>query len=129
MAVLAEDPGLPHWWAGMWAWYLRWPAVLLLLTAVVTVIYWVAPDVEQRFQFVTPGAFIAVLVWFGASLGFDFHVRNIGSYDRLYGSVGTAVVLLYFFLTSFILLFGVEPNAAIAHLDPDGKNPGDRSAG
>ncbi|HEX8886235.1 MAG TPA: YihY/virulence factor BrkB family protein [Noviherbaspirillum sp.] len=128
MAVLAEDLGLPHWWAGMWAWYLRWPAVLLLLTAVVTVIYWITPDVEQRFRFVTPGAVIAVLVWFGASLGFDFYVRNIGSYDRLYGSVGTAVVLLlYFFLTSFILLFGAELNAAIEHLDPAGKNPGDRS--
>lgn len=128
IALLAEDLGLPHWWAGMWAWYLRWPAILLLLTTAVTVIYWAAPDVEQRFQFVTPGAVIAVLVWFGASLAFDFYVRNIGDYDRLYGSVGTAVVLLlYFFLTSFILLFGAELNAAVECLDPDGKNPGDKT--
>lgn len=129
MAVLAEDLGLPRWWAGMWAWYLRWPAVVLLLTAVVTTIYWIAPDVEQRFRFVTPGAVIAVLAWLAASLAFDFYVRNIGDYDRLYGSVGTAVVLLlYVFLTAFILLFGAELNAAVEHLDPGGKNPGERAA-
>ena len=101
---------------------------MLLLTATVTVVYWAAPDVEQRFQFVTPGAFVAVLAWFAASVGFDFYVRNIGNYDQVYGSVGTAVVLLlYFFISSLILLFGAELNAALEHNAPSGKNPGDKT--
>ena len=130
IATLAEHLGLAHWWAGLWAWWLRLPAIVLLLTATVTVVYWAAPDVEQRFDFVTPGAFVAVLAWFAASLGFDFYVRNIGNYDRVYGSVGTVVVLLlYFFLSSLILLFGAELNAALEHNAPSGKNPGDKTMG
>lgn len=128
IATLAEHLGLAQWWAGLWAWWLRWPAIVLLLTATVTVVYWTAPDVEQRFQFVTPGAFVAVLTWFVASLGFDFYVRNIGNYDRVYGSIGTAVVLLlYFFISSLILLFGAELNAAVEHFAPSGKNAGDKT--
>jgi membrane protein len=127
IAMLAEHLGLAHWWAGLWAWWLRWPVIVLLLTTTVTVVYWAAPDVEQRFNFVTPGAFVAVLVWFASSLGFDFYVRNIANYDRVYGSVGTAVVLLlYFFISSLILLFGAELNAALEHNAPSGKNPGDK---
>ena len=128
IATLAEHLGLTHWWAGLWTWWLRWPVILLSLTATVTVVYWAAPDVEQRFQFVTPGAFVAVLAWFAASLAFDFYVRNIGNYDQVYGSVGTAVVLLlYFFISSLILLFGAELNAALEHNAPSGKNPGDKT--
>ena len=128
IATLAEHVGLAHWWARLWAWWLRWPAIVLLLTAIVTVVYWAAPDVEQRFQFVTPGAFVAVLAWFAASLGFDFYVRNIGAYDQVYCSVGTAVVLLlYFFISSLILLFGAELNAAVEQFAPSGKNPGDKT--
>jgi membrane protein len=128
MVTVAEHLGLTHWWAGLWTWWLRWPVIVLALTATVTVVYWAAPDVEQRFQFVTPGAFLAVLAWFAASLAFDFYVRNIGNYDRVYGSVGTAVVLLlYFFISSLILLFGAELNAALEHNAPSGKNPGDKT--
>jgi membrane protein len=128
IATLAEHLGLAHWWAGLWAWWLRWPVIVLALTATVTVVYWAAPDVEQRFQFVTPGAFVAVLAWFAASLGFDFYVRNVGNYDRVYGSVGTVVVLLlYFFISSLILLFGAELNAALENHAPSGKNPGDKT--
>lgn len=128
IATLAEHLGLAHWWAVLWAWWLRWPVILLALTATVTVVYWAAPDVEQRFQFVTPGAFVAVLAWFAASMGFDFYVRNVGNYDRVYGSVGTVVVLLlYFFISSLILLFGAELNAALEHHAPSGKSPGDKT--
>ena len=114
--------------AALWAWWLRWPVIFVLLTAVVTLIYWAAPDVEQRFHFITPGAVVAVLAWCAASYAFNFYVRNIGEYDRLYGSVGTAVVLLlYCFISTFIVLFGAELNAAVEHLAPSGKNSGEKT--
>jgi membrane protein len=128
LQVLAQTMGLHPAAAVLWSWWLRWPVIFLLLTAVVTVIYWSSPDVEQRFRFIVPGAFIAVLALGTASFAFDFYVRNIGKYDRLYGSVGTAVALmLYLFISTFILLFGAELNAAVEHLAPDGKNSGDRA--
>jgi membrane protein len=128
MQALAQHLGLLPAVAALWSWWLRWPVSVLLLTAAVTVIYWAAPDVEQRVHFITPGAFIAVLTWCAASLVFDFYVRNIGEYDKLYGSVGTAVVLLlYFFISTFIVLFGAELNAAVEHLAPTGKNNGEKT--
>jgi membrane protein len=127
MQAFAVHLGLHRGFAMLWSWWLRWPAIFVLLTATVTVIYWAAPDVQQRFRFVTPGAVVAVLAWSAASFAFDFYVRNIGEYDRLYGSVGTAVVLLlYFFLSTFIVLFGAELNAAVEHFAPAGKNSGDK---
>lgn len=128
LQAVAQYLGLHPAAAVLWSWWLRWPAIFLLLAEVVIVIYWAAPDVEQRFDFLAPGAFAAVLAWSTASFAFDFYVRNIGKYDRLYGSVGTAVaLLLYFFISTFILLFGAELNAAVEHLTPSGKNDGERT--
>ncbi len=128
MQALAQYFGVDPMFAAVWSWWLRWPAIVLLLTATVTVVYWIAPDVEQRFQFVTPGAFLAVLVWCAASFAFDFYVRNVGEIDQIYGSVGTAIVLLlYFFISAFILLLGAELNAAVEFYAPAGKNAGDKT--
>jgi uncharacterized BrkB/YihY/UPF0761 family membrane protein len=50
------------------------------------------------------------------------------NYDRLYGSVGTAVVLLlYFFISTFIVLFGAELNAVVEHFTQAGKNSGEKA--
>jgi membrane protein len=128
MQVFALHLGLQRDFAALWSWWLRWPVIFLLLTATVAIIYWTAPDVKQRFRFVTPGALVAVLAWSVASVGFDFYVRNIAGYDRLYGSVGTAVVLLlYFFISTFIVLFGAELNAAAEHFAPAGKDSGEKA--
>jgi membrane protein len=127
MQALIQELGIDHFFPASWVWWLRWPAVVLLLTAVVAIVYGVGPDVEQRFRFVTPGAFLAVIVWIGASLVFNFYVRNIANFNGLYGSVGTIIVLLlYFFISSLIVLFGAEINAVIEHHAPTGKDAGEK---
>jgi membrane protein len=130
MASLVRQLGWNAGFAVLWGWWLRWPVILMLLTATVTVVYWVAPDVKQRFVFVTPGAFLAVLAWFLASLAFDIYVRDIAAIGEVYGSVGTIVVLLlYCLISALILLFGAELNAALEHCSPQGKDPGERAPG
>jgi membrane protein len=130
MATLVRHIGVDTDIAILWAWWLRWPVILLLLTATVTVVYWVAPDVRQRFVFVTPGAFLAVLAWFVTSLGFDLYVRDVASIGDVYGGVATFVVmLLYCLISSLILLVGAELNAAVEYCSPSGKNPGERVPG
>jgi membrane protein len=55
-------------------------------------------------------------------------VSNFGNYSATYGSVGTVIMLLlYFFISSAVLLFGAEVNAVIEHHAPEGKDSGDRS--
>jgi membrane protein len=123
---LAQQVGLEQLFVILWTW-LRWPVVLFLLTLAVAVVYYVAPDVEQDFRFITPGAVLSVIVWIAASLAFDYYVRNFADYSVMYGSIGTIIVLLlYFFISGAVLLFGAEVNAVIEHHAPIGKEPGEK---
>lgn len=130
MQVLTQYIGMEPAFSVLWTWWLRWPAVVALLIVIVALLYDVAPDVEQRIRFVSPGAVFVVIAWIGASAAFNFYVQNISSLDALYGRVGTAiVVLLYVFLFSLILLFGAEINTVIENCSPAGKNAGEKRPG
>ena len=110
-----------------WDW-LRWPVVVLLLMFVVAMIYYVTPNVEQTFRFITPGSVLAVIVWVAASLGFGLYVRNFGNFQLFYGSIGAVIILLlYFYISASVLLFGAELNAVIEHASTEGKDPGDKT--
>ena len=113
MQWLAGQFGLSQVVATLWTW-LRWPVVILLLLLTVAIVYKVAPNVDQPFKFLTPGAVVAVLTWILASLGFSYYVGNFGNYGATYGSLGGIVILLlYFFISAAVLLFGAEINATI----------------
>jgi membrane protein len=127
MQWFAQQIGAEQLFVVLWAW-LRWPAAFFLLTLAVAVIYYVAPDVEQEFRFITPGSVLAVIVWVAASLAFDYYVRNFSDYSAMYGSIGTIIVLLlYFFISASVLLFGAELNAVIEHHAVTGKNPSEKT--
>ena len=88
------------------------PVIWLLLILVVSIVYYAAPNIRQPFRLITPGAVIAVTAWLVASLGFAFYVQNFASYNKTYGSMGAVIVLLlYFFLSAAVMLFGAEVNA------------------
>jgi membrane protein len=113
MQWLAGQVGLSEVAAQLWSW-LRWPVIVLLLLLTFALIYKVAPNIDQPFKFVTPGAVLGVLIWILASIGFSIYVANFGNYGATYGSLGGMVVLLlYFFLSAAVLLFGAEVNATI----------------
>ncbi len=99
--------------ATIWLW-LRWPVVVALLLLIIALIYYVGPNVAQPFRYVTPGSAIAVVVWILASVGFSAYVERFGDYGATYGSLGGMIVLLlYFFVSAAVLLFGAELNAVI----------------
>jgi len=121
-ALMILGPRLLSWLAGfinlsdtfiqVWNW-IRWPIVLVLMILVVSLVYYAAPNLKQPFQFITVGAIVAVLIWILASLAFGYYVQNFGNYNKTYGSLGAVVILLmYFFLSAAVMLFGAEINAA-----------------
>ena len=111
---IAQYVGLDALFIAVWAW-LRWAVAGFLLLLVVALVYWAAPNVKLPFRVITPGAVLAVLSWVGASLAFGYYVQNFASYNKTYGSMGSVVVLLfYFFLSSAVMLFGAEVNAVLA---------------
>ena len=123
---LASQVGLKDIVVILWTW-LRLPLVVFLMMLVVAVLYYVTPDVEQDFRFITPGSVLAVIVWIAASIGFGIYVNNFGNYDATYGSIGAVIVLLlYFYISAAVLLFGAEMNAVIEHASSEGKDEGDK---
>jgi membrane protein len=78
-------------------------------------IYRYAPDrPKAKWQWLSPGAIVATLLWVAATVGFGFYVSNFGSYNATYGSLGAVVVFLtWLYLTAYILLMGGELNAEL----------------
>ena len=98
----------------LWTW-MRWPLAVILLILCAGLVYYSAPATQPKFPFVTPGAVVAVLTWLLASIAFDYYVRNYADYNATYGSMASAVLLLfYFFISAAVLLYGAEINAYVA---------------
>lgn len=87
----------------------------LLVTFVVFVtLYAIAPNVKLKFKSVIPGALFATIAWIGASFLFGYYVSNFGNYSKTYGSIGGVIVLmLWLYLTGFIIIIGAQINAII----------------
>lgn len=126
MEWIVSQVGMQEFIVTLWT-ILRWPAIIILLMVAVAVIYYVMPDVKQKFRFITPGSVLAVVVWIVASLGFAYYVKTFADYNAMYGSIGAIIVLLlYFYISAAVLLLGAEMNAVIEHMSSEGKNPGEK---
>jgi membrane protein len=107
--------------------WLRFPVAGALMMFLWAVLYWVLPDVEQKFKFITPGSVVGVGLWLLASWGFSVYVNNFGKYEATYGALGGVIVmLLWMWISSQVLLLGAEVNSVLEHASPEGKNPGQK---
>ena len=93
----------------------RWPAAVAVAMLVFAYVYYVTPDVQQRaFRWVTPGAFVGVLLWLLASLAFSEYIKSVADVGAVYGTFAGAIVLVaWMWLTNVAMLFGAELNAEI----------------
>ncbi|MGZ4270244.1 MAG: YihY/virulence factor BrkB family protein [Solirubrobacteraceae bacterium] len=91
----------------------KWPVLVAVVVLMFAVLFYAAPNVRlPRFQWVSPGAVFALVVWVVASAAFAFYVANFGAYDKTYGTLGGLVVLLvWLWITNIALLLGLELNA------------------
>jgi membrane protein len=125
---LAASVGLGPAFIATWS-IIRWPVAFVLTVLGVGLVYYFAPDAEQDWEWVTPGAVLATTLWLIASLAFKLYVANLADYSG-YGSLGGVMVLmLWFYLTALAVLTGAEMNAEIEHASPHGKDPGEKVPG
>ncbi|MFD7027347.1 YihY/virulence factor BrkB family protein [Streptomyces sp. NPDC059917] len=109
----------------------KWPVLVLLVTIMIRLLYWAAPNAKGRgFKWVTPGSFLALLIWLVASVGFAFYVANFASYNKTYGAIaGVVVFLVWLWISNLAVLLGLEFDAemvrrrAIAGGLPRGEEP------
>lgn len=99
----------------------RWAVFLALMWFTLTLVYNWLPDDAGPFRWMTPGTFVAMVLWILISLGFSVYAGHFDHYNKTYGSVGVVILLmLYLYVLSFALLVGGEINALWA---TDGSKP------
>jgi membrane protein len=108
----------------------RWIVIMAALLLTFALLYYLAPNVKQKFVFITPGSVLGALLLTIASLGFAWYVQNFANYSATYGSIGAVIVLmLWLYITGIAILFGSEVNALIEHHAPEGKEKGEHAEG
>jgi membrane protein len=92
---------------------LEWPLLIVVVMVGLAVLYRFAPNRQiPRWQWVSPGAIVATILWLLGSLAFTVYVSHFNSYDKTYGSLGGVVVMLtWLYLSAFVTLFGAVINA------------------
>jgi membrane protein len=112
---------------------LRWPAILFVLVAMLSVLYRYGPSRQPpvRWRWVTWGGAFAASAWLALSLGFSWYVTNFGSYNKTYGSLGAIIgFMTWIWLSSTVLLLGGQLNAELESQtghDPTGERKPSRA--
>jgi membrane protein len=93
----------------------KWPVLVLLVSFMLAILYWAAPNVRHPgFRWISPGSILAVAVWLIASAAFALYVANFSSYNKTYGALGAVVVfLVWLWLSNIAILLGAEFNAEL----------------
>jgi membrane protein len=94
---------------------IRWPLLAILALVAMGVLYRYAPARRNPCWYcLSAGTIGAAVLWLVGSAGFSFYVARFSSYDKTYGSLGAVVILLmWFFVTAYIILAGAELNSEI----------------
>lgn len=94
----------------------KWPVLVLLVTSMLALLYWAAPNAKGRgFKFVSLGSPLALLIWMVASAAFAFYVANFGSYNKTYGALaGVFIFPVWLWITNLAILLGLEFDAEMA---------------
>ena len=93
---------------------LKWIIVIVIFFVTVSLLYRYGPAHKQRWKFFSPGSIFATSLAIFTSLGFTFYINNFSSYNQIYGSIGTLIVIMiWLYLNSLIILIGFELNASI----------------
>ncbi len=113
--------------AALLATAVQWGVVLLMILLSFALSFYVGPDAEQRWEWITPGSLVGAVVFLLSSFGFRLYVQHFSDYDKTYGSLGGVMVLLFWFwIASLVLLTSAQINKIIEDASPLGKNFGQR---
>lgn len=100
--------------------FFKWILIIVLYFLAISFLYYLAPAKRSRFRFITPGAIFATFLQIVTVMGFSYYVNNFAQYNKLYGSIGTViVVMMLIYISSLALILGFELNVSI--FSPDKK--------
>lgn len=93
----------------------KWPVLVALVTLMIALLYWASPNAKVKgLKWITPGSFMALVIWMIASGAFAFYVANFASYNKTYATMaGVIVFLVWLWITNLAILLGLEFDAEI----------------
>ena len=102
----------------------RFLILVLLVFLSLSLLFYFGPASQKTYRFISPGGILATVLLFATSYGFSYYVSHFASYNKLYGSIGTLlVILLWIWVNSLAILIGFELNASISQALKE--HPGD----
>jgi membrane protein len=124
LAVMIVGPQFGIWLSGrlhmsvLWQWlwpYIHWTISIGFTIIAIEVLYFLAPNIKQRFLATLPGAIFAVSCWIGLSYLLGIYFRSFANFNKTYGTLGAAIALMvWLYWTGFAMLVGAELNAELA---------------
>jgi len=131
LSVMIVGPRFGEWLAArvhlsglfvlLWP-YIHWTIAVGFTILAVEALYFLAPNVKQRFLATLPGAVLAVGCWIGLSYLLGIYFRHFANFNKTYGTLGAAIALMvWLYWTGFAMLVGAELNAELAKISSEGK--------
>lgn len=92
----------------------KWLIIMILFFMANSFLYYLAPAKKTKWRFISAGSTLSTILCIITFVGFSYYINRFGQYNKLYGSIGTLlVIMLLMYLLSLILLIGFELNASI----------------
>lgn len=93
----------------------RFSLLLIVVLLAIAMLYNFGPSKRREWHFISPGSILATALIVLSSFGFSYYVSHFSQYNKLYGSIGTLmVILLWIYINAIVLIIGFELNASIA---------------
>jgi membrane protein len=107
---------------------MQWIAVVVMVLLSFALCFFVGPDADQRWEWITPGSLAGTAAFLLISLGFRVYVQDFARYDRTYGSLGGVMILMFWFwMSSLVLLTAAQINRLIEDASPLGRKVGQKA--
>ncbi len=98
----------------------RWFIIIMLFFLAISFLFYLAPTKRSRFRFITPGSIFSTFLIIVSGIAFTYYINNFAMYNKLYGSIGTIIiVMLLFYFGAMALILGFELNVSILKKDED----------
>ncbi|MCX2574473.1 YihY/virulence factor BrkB family protein [Pedobacter sandarakinus] len=92
----------------------RWALLAILYFITISILYRYGPSHTKKWKLFSAGSWLATILAFLTIWGFSFYINHFASYNKVYGSIGTLIVIMiWLYLNSLILLIGFELNASV----------------
>ena len=94
----------------------KWFAIFLMLFFGISTLFHLGPSIKSKWKLFTSGSILATLGIIITSIGFNYYINHFSQYNKIYGSIGTLmIILIWMYFNSIILLTGFELNASISN--------------